>query len=156
MTAGAVDVLQFVASHEIEPTLFERSDYVTAEEKVSKPYALFTAVLTETKRDAIAKVTMHNREHVVLIRPVEGGRVLQYALLRSRVTPSQSSGSPEIRVYSERARPDSIVIKQRRRASVISLMKPLKRSLRANLDAGRHEEHPKARTTEKAILECLK
>jgi len=32
--------------------------------------------LTETKRDAIAKVAMHNREHVVLIRPADGGLVL--------------------------------------------------------------------------------
>jgi DNA end-binding protein Ku len=46
------------------------------DEKVGKPYALFLAALTETKYYAIAKLAMHNREHVVVIRPVEGGLVL--------------------------------------------------------------------------------
>ena len=49
--------------------------------KASKPYALFLAALTETKSDAIAKIAMHNREHVVIIRPAEGGLVLHTLLL---------------------------------------------------------------------------
>lgn len=75
-TATTMEVLQFVASDAVDPLLFESSYYVAPEEKVSKPYALFMAALTETKRDAIAKIAMHNREHVVLIRPAEGGLVL--------------------------------------------------------------------------------
>ncbi len=75
-TATTMEILQFVASDEIDPLLFESSYYVAPEEKVSRPYALFMAALTETKRDAIAKVAMHNREHVVLIRAAEGALVL--------------------------------------------------------------------------------
>lgn len=75
-TATMMEVLQFVASDDVDPLLFESSYYVAPEEKVSKPYALFMAALQETKRDAIAKVAMHNREHVVLIRPADGGLVL--------------------------------------------------------------------------------
>jgi DNA end-binding protein Ku len=75
-TATAMEVLQFVASDAVDPLLFESSYYVAPEEKLSKPYALFLAALTETKRDAIAKIAMHNREHLVLIRPAEGGLVL--------------------------------------------------------------------------------
>jgi DNA end-binding protein Ku len=75
-TATTMEILQFVASDEVDPLFFESSYYIAAEEKVSKPYALFLAALTETKRHAIAKVVMHNREHVVLIRPSEGGLVL--------------------------------------------------------------------------------
>jgi DNA end-binding protein Ku len=75
-TATTMEVLQFVASDDVGPLLFESSYYVAPEEKVSKPYALFMAALQETKRDAIAKVAMHNREHLVLIRPADGGLVL--------------------------------------------------------------------------------
>ena len=75
-TATTMEILQFVATDRVDPLLFESSYYVAPEEKVSKPYALFMAALTETKRDAIAKVAMHNREHVVVIRPAEGGLVL--------------------------------------------------------------------------------
>lgn len=75
-TATTMDVLQFVSKDEVDPIYFETSYYVAAEDKTAKPYVLFLAALTETKQDAIAKVTMHNREHVVLIRPLNGGLVL--------------------------------------------------------------------------------
>jgi len=60
-TATTMDILQFVATDDVDPLLFESSYYMAPEEKVSKPYALFMAALTETKRDAIAKLAMHNR-----------------------------------------------------------------------------------------------
>jgi DNA end-binding protein Ku len=75
-TATTMEVVQFVASGAVDPLLFESSYYVAPEEKVSKPYALFLTALKETKRDALAKIAMHNREHVVLIRPAEGSLVL--------------------------------------------------------------------------------
>jgi DNA end-binding protein Ku len=75
-TATTMEVLQFVANDEVDPIYFESSYYVAAEEKTAKPYSLFMAALVETKQDAIAKVAMHNREHVVLIRPGNGGLIL--------------------------------------------------------------------------------
>jgi DNA end-binding protein Ku len=75
-TATTMEVLQFVANDEVDPIYFETSYYVAAEEKTAKPYALFMAALIETKQDAIAKVAMHNREHVVLIRPGNNGLIL--------------------------------------------------------------------------------
>ena len=76
VTATTMEVLQFVASDDVDPILFESSYYVAPEEKVSKPYALFMSALVETRRDAIAKIAMHNREHIVLIRPTDGVLVL--------------------------------------------------------------------------------
>jgi len=75
-TATTMEVLQFVANDEVDPIYFESSYYVAAEENTAKPYVLFMAALVETKQDAIAKVAMHNREHVVLIRPGDGGLIL--------------------------------------------------------------------------------
>jgi DNA end-binding protein Ku len=71
-----MDVLQFVGKDEVDPIFFESSYYVAAEDKTAKPYVLFMAALTDTKQDAIAKIAMHNREHIVLIRPSAGGLVL--------------------------------------------------------------------------------
>src|SRR5262249_9555427 len=39
-------------------------------------YMLFLAALKDTRHNAIAKVAMHNREHVVLIRPSDDGLLL--------------------------------------------------------------------------------
>ena len=44
-TATTMEVMQFVASDDVDPLLFESSYYVAPEEKISKPYALFLAAL---------------------------------------------------------------------------------------------------------------
>jgi DNA end-binding protein Ku len=75
-TATTMDILQFVGNDEVDPIYFEASYYVAAEDKTAKPYVLFLAALTDTKQHAIAKIAMHNREHIVLIRPSKGGLVL--------------------------------------------------------------------------------
>ncbi|HLJ47124.1 MAG TPA: Ku protein [Bryobacteraceae bacterium] len=75
-TATTMDVLQFVASDDVDPIYFERSYYVTPDEKVDKPYALFLEALRESKQSAIAQLTMHGRENAVLIRAVKEGLIL--------------------------------------------------------------------------------
>jgi DNA end-binding protein Ku len=67
-TANTMDIVQFVEDSAVDAIYFERSYYVSPGDKVSKPYELFLKALTETKRSAIAKVSMHGREDVVLIR----------------------------------------------------------------------------------------
>ncbi len=99
-TATTMEVLQFVASDDVDPLLFESSYYVAPEEKVSKPYALFMAALQETKRDAIAKVAMHNREHVVLIRPANGGLVLHTLYYENELHKGNKAEAPKTKFSS--------------------------------------------------------
>jgi DNA end-binding protein Ku len=94
-TASTMEILQFVGSDEVEPILFESSYYVAPEEKISKPYALFLAALTEAKRFAVAKVVMHNREHVVLIRPSEGALVLHTLYYADELHKSNKVSGPK-------------------------------------------------------------
>jgi len=94
-TATTMEVLQFVGSDDVDPLLFESSYYVALEEKVSKPYSLFTAALTETKRDAVAKIAMHNREHVVLIRPAGGGLVLHTLYYENELHKANKAEAPK-------------------------------------------------------------
>ena len=94
-TATTMEILQFVAGDDIDPLLFENSYYLAPEEKVSKPYALFLAALMETKHDAIAKLAMHNREHVVVIRPAEGGLVLHTLYYQDELHKANKAESPK-------------------------------------------------------------
>ncbi len=94
-TATTMEVLQFVARDDVDPLLFQSSYYVAPEEKVSKPYALFLAALEETRRDAIAKVAMHNREHVVLIRPAGGGLVLHTLYFEDELHRANKAEAPK-------------------------------------------------------------
>ena len=75
-TASTMEILQFVEGGDVDPIFYENSYYLAPDEKIGKPYALFRAALSDTKHQAIAKIAMHNREHVVLIRPEESGLVL--------------------------------------------------------------------------------
>jgi DNA end-binding protein Ku len=75
-TAGTMDIIQFVREAEVDPIYFERSYYVAPGDNVGKPYALFLNALKDTKYNAIAKVSMHGREDVVLIRAAEDGLIL--------------------------------------------------------------------------------
>jgi DNA end-binding protein Ku len=75
-TASAMEILQFVKMDEIDPIFFEKSYYVGPEESVSRPYSLLLEAMKETKYDALAKMAMHGREHIVILRPAERSIVL--------------------------------------------------------------------------------
>jgi len=75
-TSKVMEILQFVKGDDIDPIYFESSYYVAPEENGKKPYALFLEALRESKFDGLAKVTMHGREHVVILRPSDRGIML--------------------------------------------------------------------------------
>jgi len=75
-TASTMEVLQFVKSDEVDPIFLNKSYYVAPDEAVSKPYMLLLRAMVETKYYALAKIAMHGREHIVIIRPTEDGLVL--------------------------------------------------------------------------------
>jgi DNA end-binding protein Ku len=75
-TARIMEIVQFVKSAEVDPLFLEKSYYVAPEEEVSKPYSLLAQSMRATGFDAIAKVAMHGREHVVIIRATKDGLVL--------------------------------------------------------------------------------
>jgi len=97
-TASTMEVLQFVKSNDIDPIFFESSYYVAPDEKVSKPYALFLAALTETKFQALARIAMHSREHVVIIRPAEGGLVLHTLYYPSELHEANQGEAPKTKL----------------------------------------------------------
>lgn len=75
-TATVMQIVQFVRMEEIDPIFLKTSYYVAPEEALSRPYSLLLEAMKETKYDAVAKVAMHGREHVVVLRPAEHGIVL--------------------------------------------------------------------------------
>ena len=75
-TAKTMEILEFVKTSEVDPVFFESSYYMVPEEAGRRPYALLTKALEESEYVAIAKLTMHNREYTVFLRPHEGGLML--------------------------------------------------------------------------------
>jgi DNA end-binding protein Ku len=94
-TASTMEVIQFVKTAEIDPLLFEKSYYVLAEDKVSKPYALMRAAMEAIGHYAIARMSMHNREHVVVIRPTQNGFVLHTMYYASELHQGNKTAAPK-------------------------------------------------------------
>ncbi len=68
-TARVMEILEFVKADQVDPVYLESSYYVAPDEGGEKPYALLFQALRESKFYALAKVAMHNREHIIILRP---------------------------------------------------------------------------------------
>jgi DNA end-binding protein Ku len=75
-TAKVMEILEFVKGDQVDPIYLESSYYMAPDEGGEKPYALLFEALRETKYYGIAKVAMHNREHIVILRPGKKGVLL--------------------------------------------------------------------------------
>jgi DNA end-binding protein Ku len=75
-TAKSMEILEFVKQDEIDPVYFESSYYLAPEEAGQKPYALLSRAMEETGYVAVAKLSMHNREYTVFLRPYQQGLML--------------------------------------------------------------------------------
>jgi DNA end-binding protein Ku len=68
-TAKVMEILEFVKASQVDPVYLESSYYVAPDEGGEKPYALLFQAMRESNYFALAKVAMHNREHVIVLRP---------------------------------------------------------------------------------------
>ena len=75
-TAKIMEILEFVKAAEVDPVFLESSYYVAPEEGGEKPYALLFEALRQAQYYGVARVSMHNREHVVILRPAAKGLLL--------------------------------------------------------------------------------
>src|ERR1700756_2757597 len=75
-SARAMEILEFVKVDEIDPLYYDAPYYLTPEEEGKKAYQLLLKAMEETGYAAIAKITMHQREHIVVIRPRANGMTL--------------------------------------------------------------------------------
>jgi DNA end-binding protein Ku len=95
-TAKTMEILEFVKSSEVDPVYFESSYYMLPEEAGRRPYALLTKALEESEYVAIAKLTMHNREYTVFLRPHEGGMMLHTMYYAEEVREVEGFGPPDV------------------------------------------------------------
>src|SRR3954452_20952383 len=75
-TAKTMEVLEFVKSAEVDAIFLESSYYMAPDEAGEKPYALLFEALRQSGCVGVAKIAMHNREHIVVLRPGPKGILL--------------------------------------------------------------------------------
>jgi DNA end-binding protein Ku len=68
-TAKVMEILEFVKADQVDPIYLESSYYVAPDEGGEKAYALLFSALRDSGYYGVAKVAMHNREHIIVLRP---------------------------------------------------------------------------------------
>jgi len=124
-TAKVMEILEFVKADEVDPIYLESSYYMAPDEGGEKPYALLFQALRESKYYGIAKVAMHNREHIVILRPGNKGVLLHTMYY-----------ADEIRQVEE-FRTDTTQVKEKE----LALAKMLIESLIAEFEPGKYVDN---------------
>ncbi len=97
-TAKAMEILEFVPAEEVDPIYFETSYYLMPEEAGRRPYALLSRTLADANMVGIAKLTMHNREYTVVLRPYRKGILLHTIYYADEVRQIPQFGEENVEV----------------------------------------------------------
>jgi DNA end-binding protein Ku len=84
-TAKVMEILEFVPTPELDAVYLDSSYYLQPDEAGEKAYTLLYKAMKESGHVAIAKITMHNREHVVVVRPGKHGILLHTMFYQDEV-----------------------------------------------------------------------
>src|ERR1022692_825762 len=135
-TAKVMEILEFVKAGDVDPVYLESSYYMAPDEGGEKPYSLLFEALRETKYYAVAKIAMHNREHIVVVRPGERGMILHTMYYEDEVR------------RTEEFRTDTTKVTERE----MNLAKMLVESLAAEFEPGKY--HDTYRTNLRTMIEA--
>jgi DNA end-binding protein Ku len=111
-TTNTIEVKEFIESEDFDPLFVEKSYYVgpdtgkkkkndnTATIVPAKAYSLFVKILHETKKVAIGKVVLREKEHLVALRAYQRGLVMYQLKYLDEIRPMDDIGkldsSPKI------------------------------------------------------------
>jgi DNA end-binding protein Ku len=93
-SSSTMEIVQFVKLDDIDPIYYETSYYSVPEDAGRRPYALLLKTMQDQKLAAIAKVTMHQRERIVVLRPYENGLALHTIYYPNEVRAVAEYGHP--------------------------------------------------------------
>jgi DNA end-binding protein Ku len=98
-SAKVMEILEFVKLADMDPIYLDASYYVAPEDAGVKAYQLLMKAMEESGYGAVAKLTMHQREQIVFIRPSTRGLTLHtmYYSNEIRAAEGMPSGNIELK-----------------------------------------------------------
>jgi DNA end-binding protein Ku len=91
-TSHSIDIGQFVPLDSVDPVYFAGTYYLAPDKGGSKPYALLSAALKKSKQCAVGRWTSRGKEHVVVIRPLDGGLAMHQLHFQAEVRTMKELG----------------------------------------------------------------
>lgn len=123
-SSRTMEILEFVKADTVDPVYYESSYYMAPDEAGEKPYALLFEALRRSGFVGIAKIAMHNREHIVILRPGRKGILLHTMYYED-----------EVRKVEE-FRTDTTIVKDKE----LELATTLVTSLAAEFEPGKYKD----------------
>src|SRR6202044_375512 len=100
-SAHVMEILEFVKLDEMDPLYFDSSYYVSPEDAGVKAYQLLMKAMEESGYGAIAKLTMHQREHIVIVRPGTRGMTLHTMFYSNEIRAAESVPTDKVEVKDQ-------------------------------------------------------
>ncbi len=66
----SIEITDFVNLADIDPVYYEKPYYLAPQAAAAKPYRLLVEAMDKSKKVGIAKMVMHEKEHLVALRPL--------------------------------------------------------------------------------------
>ncbi len=75
-SGDTMEILEFVKADQVDPIYFDASYFMVPEEAGKKAYHLLFETMKKSGYSAVAKISMHQREYTVIVRPHADGLTL--------------------------------------------------------------------------------
>jgi DNA end-binding protein Ku len=137
-SAHSMEILEFVKLEEVDPLYLDASYYITPEDAGKKAYQLLLQAMEESGYGAIAKITMHQREHIVVIRPRAHGLTLHTMFYVN-----------EIRQVAEYGQTDKAELKDQEKKLALQLIESLAAPFQPEKYRDQYSENLRAMITAK-------
>jgi len=126
----AIEIQDFVDLDDIDPIYFEQPYYLGPDKGAAKAYALLTKAMTDSRKVAIARFVLRNKEHLAAIRPMDGVLTMATMRFHDEVTaPEDLDG--DLFTEEKPGKPDK---------RELEMAKQLIESLSTDFEAGRYED----------------
>jgi len=84
-TTHSIDIGQFVPLESVDPMYLDGTYYLAPGKGGAKPYSLLASALRESKQCAVGRWVSRGKEHIVVIRPIEGGLAMHLLHFQAEV-----------------------------------------------------------------------
>lgn len=72
-----IEITEFVEAEDVDPVYYDRAYYLGPDKGGARAYRLLSEALRETGRVAIGQYAARGKAYIVMLRPVEGGLVME-------------------------------------------------------------------------------
>jgi len=107
-TTHSIDITEFVPIESIDPVYFNGTYFLAPDKGGVKPYSLLTVALKDARQCAVGRWTSRGKEHIIVLRPLDGGLAMHQLHFKAEVRTMKELGielvsvaAPELKLANQ-------------------------------------------------------